>query len=331
MQTLFDRTDRAILDEWQRDFPIHPDPFARMAAAIGTSEADVLARLDRMAATGRIARVGATCAPNTASASTLAAVAAPADQIDCVAALIGAQIGVNHCYERENRWNLWFVATGPDRAHVNATLRVISEDSGLEVLDLRLVRPFNVDLGFRLDDDKRSVPRPKSVDREKMRPGDRQILQQLSSGLPLVARPYAEMAARLDRSEAEVLERTAALQDAGLISRLGVIVRHRALGWRSNAMVVWDLPSDRIDEAGPRLAALRGVTLCYERRPAPGRWPYRLYNMIHARSRDEAHGVLEAARALPELAGVPHKVLFSTRCFKQTGALISLTAGDGRG
>ena len=44
--------------------------------------------------------------------------------------------------------------------------------------------------------------------------------------------------------------------------------------------------------------------------------------MIHARSRPEAMEVLAAAAALPELAGARNKVLFSTRCFKQTGALI---------
>ena len=89
-------------------------------------------------------------------------------------------------------------------------------------------------------------------------------------------------------------------------------------------MVVWDLPSARIDTAGPALAALPGVTLCYERSPVPGVWPYRLYNMIHARSRNEALEVLGRALDLPQLEGAAHKVLFSTRCFKQTGALISL-------
>ena len=54
---------------------------------------------------------------------------------------------------------------------------------------------------------------------------------------------------------------------------------------------------------------------------------YRLYSMIHARSRPEALDVLSAAAALPELTGVPHRALFSLQCFKQTGALISLEKG----
>ena len=76
------------------------------------------------------------------------------------------------------------------------------------------------------------------------------------------------------------------------------------------------------EAAGRALAQVPGVTLCYHRRTQPGVWDWPLFCMIHARSRPEALAVLDRARALPELAGVPHKILFSTRCFKQRGALI---------
>ena len=323
-----DPLDRRLLDDWQRDLPVSPRPFAEIGAVLGIDEAEVIGRLSRMREAGRITRVGGTCAPNTASASTLAAVAAPEGRIEEVAEIIGAEGGVNHSYLRENAINLWFVATGPDRAHVDATLARIATRSGLAVLDLPLVRPFNVDLGFSLSGDRTAVPPPRPVLPEAMVPGDRRILQTLTSGLPLVARPYEEIARGLGRSEADVLGRIGVLQDAGVIARLGVIVRHRALGWRANAMVVWDIAPERIDTAGPRLAAQPGITLCYERRPAPRVWPYRLYAMIHARSRPEALEVLSGAARLPELAGAPYAVLFSLQCYKQTGALISLKKGN---
>lgn len=324
MKIVADPIDRRLLDEWQRGFPTCERPFDALAGAIGTTEADVLSRLERMRGAGRVTRVGATCAPNAVSASTLAAIAAPEARIDAVADIVSRQEGVNHSYQREDRWNLWFVATGPDRAHVGATLATIGILTGLRVLDLPLVRPFNVDLGFRMCGGPEPTPAPRAVDVSVMRPGDRRLLQQLTGGgLPLVPRPYDEIAARLGMSGDAVRARIAALAGAGIVARFGVIVRHRALGWRSNAMITWDLAPERIDAAGPALAALPGVTLCYERAPVPGAWPYRLYNMIHARSRNQALEVLDRARALPDLAGVPHKVLFSTRCFKQTGALIS--------
>ena len=158
---------------------------------------------------------------------------------------------------------------------------------------------------------------------------DRRVLNALQDGFPLSPRPYAEAAAALGLTEADLIARIAALSQAGIVSRLGVIVRHRALGWRSNAMVVWNLPDDRIDAAGQRLAALPGVTLCYRRRTVAGVWPYGLFSMIHARTRPEALDVLGTAAALPELAGAEYRALFSVRCFKQTGALVHQRPAQG--
>ncbi|MDQ7081475.1 MAG: AsnC family transcriptional regulator [Paracoccaceae bacterium] len=319
---LGDPIDQGLLNDWQRDLPLVPRPFAAMGRKLGIDEEEVIARLETLRERGSITRVGATCAPNTVSASTLAAISAPDARIEEVAEIINRESGINHSYLREDDWNLWFVATGPDRTHVNAALARIERRTGLRVLDLPLVRPFNIDLGFNLNDSDGTRPAPRQPDISVMQRGDRDILQTLCSGLPLVPRPFALIGARLKRPEDDILARISALHDGAIITRFGVIVRHRALGWRANAMVVWDLPHAAITRAGPRLAAHPGVTLCYERRPVPGIWPWRLYSMIHARSREAALDVLAQARALPELRGVPCKPLFSVRCFRQTGALI---------
>lgn len=318
--------DQRLLNDWQRDFPIVEHPFDAIAEALGIAPEAVTERLELARRSGRVTRVGATCAPNTVSASTLAAVAAPPDRIEEVATIIGEEEGVNHSYLREHDWNLWFVATGPDRAHVDAALARIAARSGLRVLDLALVRPFNVDLGFSMTETgtARHLTRPADV--SVFTEADRPIIEALMRGLPLVARPYAAIAARLGMSEAHVLERVRVLTAAGIIARLGVIVRHRALGWSSNAMVVWDMTSDEITHAGPLLARQPGVSLCYERRPVEGVWPYRLYSMIHARSRREALDHLDNICKLPEFRDVPHLPLFSIRCFKQTGAMVGRSA-----
>ena len=191
------------------------------------------------------------------------------------------------------------------------------------VLDLRLVRPFNIDLGFRLRPDARqAMPAARAVEITALEDADRPILQALTAGLDLVERPFAALAARLNRTEAEVIARIARLAEAGILTRVGVIVRHRAIGWAANAMVVWDLPEEQVAAAGRALAAHRGVTLCYQRRTVPGVWDFPLYSMIHARSRKEALGILADAATLPELSGAMYRPLFSLRCFKQTGALL---------
>lgn len=323
MERVADPVDIRLLDDWQRDLPLEPRPFARIGAALGCGEGEVLRRLRAQSEAGRISRVGATCAPNTISASTLAAVAAPAERAEEIAGVIGGQPGINHSYLREDRWNLWFVATGPDRDHIDSVLAEIGRRTGLKVLDAPLLRPFNIDLGFRMSGGRERARERREVRAEVIRDGDREILQALTEGLPLVERPYRRIAAELGRSEAGVIDRIAALQDAGVIARLGVIVRHRALGWRSNAMIVWKIAPERVAAAGPALAAHPGVTLCYERRPEPVLWPYRLYCMIHAKTRSAAMEILTEAARLPELEGVPCRVLFSSRCFKQMGAMIA--------
>ena len=153
--------------------------------------------------------------------------------------------------------------------------------------------------------------------------GDKALMNILTTGMPLVPAPYAVIADQLGRSEQEIITRIRALTDAGILSRLGVIVRHRKLGLEIQRDGRLERARGRIFEAGTQLAALPGVTLCYERRPVADVWPYRLYCMIHAQSRDDALAVLEKAKALPALSDVDHKVLFSTRCFARPARLIA--------
>ena len=315
-----DTADLALLDRFQRDLPLVSRPFAVLGASLGLPEAEVIDRLAGMQRAGRIARVGGTVRPNTAGASTLAALAVPEDRIEAVAALVGAEPGVNHSYLREADWNLWFVATAPDADALDASLSKIRVATGLPVLDLRLLRPFNIDLGFPLAGRPVAMPVARSVAKEVLCATDRPLLHALSAGLELTPHPFVALGQRIGMEESVVLQRIAELLAAGILTRLGVIVRHRALGFTANAMVVWDVPEAATEIAGLGLAALPGVTLAYERRPVAGVWPYRLYCMIHARSRPEAMEVLATARALPALAGVDHRILFSTRCFKQSGA-----------
>ena len=149
---------------------------------------------------------------------------------------------------------------------------------------------------------------------------DLALLQAIEDGLPLVSEPYAELGRRLGISEGEVLARFWLLQARGIIKRFGVVVRHRELGYRANAMVVWDIPDDEVADAGAQLGSFSCVTLCYRRPRRPPSWPYNLFTMIHGRDRDQ---VLERLAELVEACGlqdVPHQVLFSRRRFKQRGA-----------
>jgi siroheme decarboxylase len=151
-------------------------------------------------------------------------------------------------------------------------------------------------------------------------PIDLALVRAIQDGLPLVSDPYARLADALGIGEAEVIRRLERLLESGDIRRLGVVVRHRELGYTANAMVVWDVPDERVSELGRLLGRQSCVTLCYRRPRRHGRWPYNLFCMIHGRSRD---GVLRHLDRLVETCGlgdIRHEVLFSLRRFKQRGA-----------
>lgn len=149
---------------------------------------------------------------------------------------------------------------------------------------------------------------------------DRALLAAVAEGLPLVPRPFAAIGDTLGLAESEVLAGLRRLAATGVISRLGIIVRHHELGWRANAMTVWDVPDTRVPAAGSTLRELPFVTLCYRRPRCPPAWPYNLFCMIHGRDRAAVLGQVETATEAAGLGGLPRDVLFSVRRFKQRGA-----------
>lgn len=154
----------------------------------------------------------------------------------------------------------------------------------------------------------------------ELSPSDRRLLAALAEGLPLVARPFAALGERVGLSEGEVLARLEQLRAAGVIQRAGLIVRHRELGYRANAMVVFDVPDAALEAKGRLLAREAAVNLCYARPRRPPLWPYNLFCMIHGRERAETLRTLHAILRRTGLETVPRAVLFSRRRFVQRAA-----------
>lgn len=325
-ELVLDPISRSLVDGYQRDFPLCATPFAVLAGDLGVSEHEVLARLGELSETGAISRVGAVVRPHTAGCSTLAAVAAPPDSLESAAAAINSFPGVNHNYEREHAYTLWFVVTGQTQQEVSATLAGIEAATGLAVLNLPLEQAYHIDLGFSLAGAERPKP-PQRPLTHTVSADDRRLLGVIEAGLPLTHRPYAKVSARLGMSEAEVIARLDAMVQGGVISRFGVVVRHRAFGYTANAMTVWDIATEEVDSVAGAFAALPGVSLCYRRPRRLPSWRYNLFTMIHGRDRASAMQVIETLAATAGSAAMAHAVLFSLRCFKQRGAVFS-NAGE---
>lgn len=321
-----------LLNDYQRDFPLVPAPFGVMAGRLGVSETQVLATLAQLQARGAVSRVGAVFRPHSIGSSSLAAIAIPAGELEEAALLVSSYAEVNHNYEREHHYNLWFVVAATDEARVREVLAEIGRRTGCPVLHLPMIEDYHIDLGFDLTHphqgrrtDSRRAPardmlRHVAATAAPPQPSETALIGAVQRGLPLVSRPFAKIGEGIGLPESEVIAGLAQLLEQGVIKRMGVVVRHRELGYRANAMVVWDIPDGRVSALGHCVGKFDFVTLCYQRPRRLPAWRYNLFCMIHGRDRDE---VLSLVAQLEEQCGlhdVPHEVLFSQRRFKQCGA-----------
>tara|TARA_R110000787_G_scaffold181008_2_gene293052 strand:- start:2325 stop:3275 length:951 start_codon:yes stop_codon:yes gene_type:complete len=149
---------------------------------------------------------------------------------------------------------------------------------------------------------------------------DRELLAHVADGIPLVAEPYAEIASQMGIDAADVIKRLERLRRDGVIKRFGLVVHHHELGYKANAMVVWDVPDEKIDALGKKLAAYGFVTLCYHRPRRLPQWPFNLFCMVHGKDRDTVRQQIAALNDETEIGSYPNAVLFSRRRFKQCGA-----------
>ena len=314
--------DFSLLNDFQRNFPLCTAPFAELAARLGVAEGVILRSLERLRREGKIARVGAVFAPKRIGASTLAAMAVPPEKLGSDAEAVNRFPEVNHNYEREHRYNLWFVVTAGSEGRLQAALGAIEQTAGYPILRLPLLQEYHIDLGFSLDGkaEKTSAQvRPYSPP-TPLGELERRLVMALQEGLPLFIRPFQVLASRIGCDESEVLGRIGHWIEEGVIKRFGVVVRHHELGYTANAMLVQDIPDDRVRDLGAALAREPGVTLCYQRPRVQPDWPYNLFCMIHGQVRHEVEAKIVELRARLNLTDYVYDTLFSLTRFKQTGA-----------
>jgi siroheme decarboxylase len=148
---------------------------------------------------------------------------------------------------------------------------------------------------------------------------DERIVRATQAGLPLVPEPYAAIASRVGIAPEELLARLSRMLADGRIRRIGAVPNHYALGYRANAMSVWDVADEAVHELGRAVGALPFVSHCYRRPRRLPDWPYNLFAMVHGRSRAETGKSILSIRERLGAALRAHDVLYSTRILKKTG------------
>ena len=160
------------------------------------------------------------------------------------------------------------------------------------------------------------LPSPAEIDEK-----DEALVLLMQTGLPLTPTPYADLGKEIGMTEEEVISRLTYLNESEVIKRFGIVVRHHELGYRANAMTVWDIEDDKVSEFGACMGGFDFVTLCYRRPRRLPEWPYNLFTMIHGKNRDHVLSNIELLVNQCGLNTVNHEVLFSTKRFKQRGAI----------
>jgi len=146
----FSDIEKQLLNDYQHDLPLTPHPFAEIAVQLGTDEATVLDHLQHLQDEEVISRVGPVFRPNRVGVSTLAAMSVPEAELETVANIISSYIEVNHNYEREHHFNLWFVANAMTTADLQQAIEQMEEQTGYSVMQLPMQQGFHINLGFNL-------------------------------------------------------------------------------------------------------------------------------------------------------------------------------------
>jgi siroheme decarboxylase len=180
---------------------------------------------------------------------------------------------------------------------------------------LKPIPRFLVERGEWAEADREWKGRLGALASDRIDQTDKKIIGLIQGDIPLHPEPFAVMARTIGISEAEFISRVEDLKKRGVIRRFGATLRHQEAGYRSNAMVAWSVPEERLEEVGEALARRREVTHCYQRNPQ-GDWPYNLYTMIHGSSREECRKIAEK---MSESVGIKeYRLLFSEKEFKKT-------------
>lgn len=306
-----------LASQMQQGVPLTARPFHALAESLCLTPADVLEQLAAWRGDGTLREISAILEGDALGyESALVTAQVPGARLEAVAAVVGAHPTVTHNYERVHDYNLWFTLAVPEEMGVDRTLRLLEQAAGdVRFFPLRRTATFKISVRFNLESLENDSVAHRAAAPARFRPTslERSLLRALQSPLPLVERPFAALAAAADATEDQLLT-FANAHLGGAIRRYVGTLRHRKLGVRGNAMVVWRVADPRLAEVGSTLAAAPEVSHCYARTPIPG-FPFNLYSMVHGP--DEAT-VQDTIQRLADRIGNPeHRMLFSPREFKK--------------
>jgi len=319
-----DELDKRLLNLLQGSFPLEPRPYARVAELAGVDEREVLRRTARLLEERIIRQITPIFDTRVLGyQSMLVAAKVDADNPHRAARAINAHPGVSHNYLRNHDFNMWFtIAVEPGSTlGLDGTLELLAREAGAEsVRQLPTVVLFKIRMDLEMEGDTGALARaveavpPADPDPIELSELDLALIRNLQGDMPVAPEPYAPAAAAIGITVPQLLEHLESMRERRALRRVAAILFHRRAGFSANGMGVWKVPEEQIMEIGPRMAAFRGVSHCYQR-PTYEDWPYSVFTMAHGRSKEECDAVLDAIAA--ETGIEERSTLYSSTEFKK--------------
>jgi siroheme decarboxylase len=321
-----DDADKRLMNVMQSEFPLVPEPYALIAERADLDLDDAMGRAQRLL-DHRIIREITPIFDTRALGYSSMLVAAKVDAVHPhrPAQIINSHPGVSHNYLRTHEFNLWFtIATPPDSAlGLQGTLEVLQELTGAEsIRRLPTLTMFKINMNLEMEGGTdalaakvEAVP-PRELEAQPYDDRDIAVIRATQGPMAVTDRPYDEAAAEVGVSTEELLDHLRGMVPRHLLRRVAAILFHRRAGFSANGMGVWRVPAERVHEVGGRMAAVRGISHCYER-PTYEDWPYSVFTMAHGRSKEECDAVLDSIAAEHDLHGDDRAVLYSSTEYKK--------------
>ena len=321
-----DDADKRLMNLLQSSFPLDAEPFALLAAE-ADMPADELMERTQLLLDERIIREITPIFDTRALGYSSMLVAAKVDSENPhrAAKIINSHPGVSHNYLRTHEFNLWFtIATPPDsELGLEGTLELLQRLTGAEsIRQLPTLTLFKINMNLEMeggtDELAASVQAapPRELERQPYDETDVAVIRALQGPMEVSERPYDAPAAEAGMSTDELLTHLAGMVDRKVLRRVAAILYHRRAGFSANGMGVWRVPEDRILDVGGQMAAVRGVSHCYQR-PTYEDWPYSVFTMAHGRSKEECDAILDGIATEHGLHGEDRAVLYSSTEFKK--------------
>ncbi|MGH2954610.1 MAG: Lrp/AsnC family transcriptional regulator [Solirubrobacterales bacterium] len=321
-----DDSDKRLMNLLQSSFPLDPEPYRQVAEQAELTVDETLERTRRLLADRIIREITPIFDTRALGyASMLVAARVDAENPHRAAAIINSHPGVSHNYLRTHEFNLWFtIATPPDsRLGLEGTLEVLQRLTGAEsIRELPTLRLFKINMNLEMEKDTEALAAavdaspPRELEPQPYDDFDVEVVRALQGPMEAVERPYDEAAARCSLSTEELLAHLEGMVERKLLRRVAAILYHRRAGFSANGMGVWRVPDEAILEVGARMAAVRGISHCYQRPTYPD-WPYSVFTMAHGRSKDECDAILDSIAEEHDLHGQDRATLYSSTEFKK--------------